>query len=293
MANEIDETTQSTQSNLDSAGPGRACLVVIFGASIGKWFPLDAGPVTIGRSPSCTLIVPENSVSREHARIVFDGQTAFLEDLGSRNGTKLNRDRVQRSALQNGDLIQIGATILKYLSGSSIETQYHEEIYRLATIDPLTGVQNRRSFADMLEREVSRATRHKTQIGLALIDVDNFKQVNDTHGHPIGDDVLRELAWRLRSSIRREDFLARYGGEEFVLILPDTDAAGARSVCEKLRKIVAEEAIVIGKLALKVTISIGFVAIEGGPDATSAKLLAAVDAKLYEAKAGGRNVVFG
>ncbi|MBI5507946.1 MAG: GGDEF domain-containing protein [Deltaproteobacteria bacterium] len=278
---------------MEEAPPGKPCLVIVVGSSTGRWYPIDPGVMTIGRSSSCTIVIAESAVSREHARLMCEGEQTVLEDLKSRNGTTVNRERIERWELRSGDLIQVGRTVLKYLCGSDIETQYHEEIYRLATVDPLTGVHNRRAFNEVLERELSRARRHKTCMALALIDVDNFKRVNDTHGHPVGDDVLRELAWRVRSSLRREDFLARYGGEEFVLVLPDTDAVGARSVSEKVRQLVADVPIVVGKISLAITVSVGFIAVLGGPEHTAAGLLAAVDAKLYEAKAGGRNLVFG
>lgn len=159
--------------------------------------------------------------------------------------------------------------------------QLLDEVERLATSDPLTGLPNRRVFDEALAREVGRARRYGTSLALAILDVDHFKRVNDVHGHPIGDEVLRQLATALRSATRPESLVARYGGEEFVVLLPDADSEDAVTAAERLRVAAAEVE------AVRITVSIG-VALLGGEDDADA-LVRAADTALYEAKEAGRD----
>ena len=128
---------------------------------------------------------------------------------------------VQRSHLRDSDLVKIGSAIFKFLSGSGIETAYHEEIYRMTIVDGLTGAHNKRYFVEFLEREIARCSRYGRPLSLLMFDIDHFKQINDVHGHLTGDFVLKELARRLLARIRKEELLARYGGEEFAVVLPE------------------------------------------------------------------------
>lgn len=157
----------------------------------------------------------------------------------------------------------------------------------LTRIDPLTGIANRRHFDRTLADEAARADRAGTSLALLLIDVDHFKAYNDAHGHQAGDAVLREVADVLGRAVRSTDFVARYGGEEFVILLPDTDADGARDVGEKVRLALAEA-------PMGVTISVGGgvrLARDGSvlTAAPEAALVAVADAALYAAKRAGRN----
>jgi len=165
------------------------------------------------------------------------------------------------------------------------------ELTRLATLDELTGLHNRRFFLKRLREEVERATRYQARLSLLLLDVDHFKRVNDTYGHLVGDAVLASLAGTLRATFRRTDVAARYGGEEFCALLPETDRAGAEQVAERLRQVFAARPVDLqdgGKLS--VTCSVGVA--EFGVDAADAQgLLKVADARLYRAKAGGRNCV--
>ena len=158
------------------------------------------------------------------------------------------------------------------------------ELERLATTDMLTDLDNRRSVQRRLEEAISRSARHGTPLSIVLIDIDHFKQVNDRHGHQVGDEVLREVAARLRTRLRLEDSCGRWGGEEFLLVLQDTDGEAATVVAEDLRARVADRPV--GGAALPVTISLGVAEWQG--DAEDA-LIQRADVALYEAKAGGRN----
>jgi len=163
----------------------------------------------------------------------------------------------------------------------------HQEAQRLAITDGMTGIWNHRYFQLRFEQEMDRSARFRRPFCLLLCDIDDFKFVNDTYGHLLGDSVLIDLARRVKSEIRDIDVLARYGGEEFVLILPETDADGGLRAAEKIRRRVAESPFGRDR-SIPVTISIGVACFpRAGTDQTS--LLRAADVALYQAKARGKN----
>jgi diguanylate cyclase (GGDEF)-like protein/PAS domain S-box-containing protein len=162
----------------------------------------------------------------------------------------------------------------------------NEQLALLATEDAITGLHNHRAFQERLELETKRAKRAGSAISLVMIDVDHFKQFNDTFGHPEGDKVLREVADRLLSVIRATDQAARYGGEEFVLVLPDTDAQGALTIAERAR--LAIEGADWPKRAI--TVSLGVCSMSG-ITADSRALIAYADKAMYRSKRDGRNRV--
>ena len=273
-------------------GAGIPCLVVMYGKELGQRHPLDTREQILGRSDSANFQIDQDSVSRQHAKIVTQDGRARLYDLGSTNGTFVNDLRIDEVELHDGDLVRIGQTIFKYLSGSNIESKYHEEIYRLTTIDGLTGAYNKRYFLETLARELNRAVRYDRVLSLAMFDLDHFKKVNDGFGHLAGDYVLRELATLIVHNTRRDDVFARYGGEEFALILPEVDKPGVVQACEKIRQSVESHAFNFEGRIIPVTVSLGVRTLERGEhDIDVSKFIADADAKLYCAKAAGRNRV--
>ncbi len=266
-----------------------ACLVVIYGLELGRKYNLESANIIIGRSSKCDIQIDQESVSRNHAKIINTGKSIILRDLGSTNGTYVNDQLIDEYVLRDGDLIKIGRTIFKFLSGGNIENAYHEEIYRLTTVDGLTQIFNRRYFLEQLERELSRAKRYRRELSLILFDIDHFKQINDTYGHLAGDYVLKQLATVVKGKIRREDIMARYGGEEFAVILPEIDNANSVAFSEKIRKLVEKTPFKFEDARIAVTVSIGVATGEDADDA--ANLIKRTDEKLYEAKNAGRNCV--
>jgi len=161
-----------------------------------------------------------------------------------------------------------------------------EALEQLAATDPLTGLANRRGCEKGIAREISRAQRERRPLSCILLDIDRFKQVNDTMGHQAGDQVLRELSSMLRRSVRAYDIVARWGGEEFLLVLPGTDRNTARMLAERIRAGVQQ--LPVANFG-SVTISAG--AAEFDSDYDFESTLRAADRRLYEAKAAGRNTV--
>ena len=156
-------------------------------------------------------------------------------------------------------------------------------------IDGLTGIDNRKSFDKKIKEEVARAERYKIPLSLIFADIDFFKKVNDTFGHPAADEVLKKFAAVLKKGVRKIDFPARFGGDEFVVILPETDLAGAVAAAEKLRAAVEKMEIKFKNQEIKITASFGAaekIAGEGEND-----LVARADAQLYSAKKQGRDCV--
>ena len=162
------------------------------------------------------------------------------------------------------------------------------ELNLQAMRDPLTGLYNRRQLEEGLHREILRARRTGTPVGVMAIDVDHFKQVNDTHGHEAGDCALRGVSEELTSCVREEDIAFRTGGEEFVIVLPGVGKAALRSRAEAVRRMVEHAQISTGKGTLKLTISIGLANFPSYGN-TGPAILRAADAALYKAKAAGRN----
>lgn len=173
-------------------------------------------------------------------------------------------------------------------------SQANERLERLALTDPLTGLFNRRYLEQALDLEITRQRRQKRPFSLLMIDVDHFKQYNDAHGHPRGDEVLRRLAKIFHASLRASDIIARIGGEEFVVLLLDVELPTARAAAEKVREAVAEHAFPFGEQQPlgRVTVSVG-VASWPKHGETAEEVLAAADRALYGSKAAGRNRVTG
>ena len=149
----------------------------------------------------------------------------FAEDLSSRNGTFVNERRVvERTPLVDGDYLGVGggSTLFKFSMMDDFEEGVLRTLFDLAQRDPLTGLYNRRYFDDRLRSEFLFAQRHDATLGFLFIDIDHFKRVNDTHGHPMGDAVLKLVARSIQKMMRPEDVLARYGGEEFTVLVRAT-----------------------------------------------------------------------
>ncbi|MBR0782404.1 GGDEF domain-containing protein [Bradyrhizobium iriomotense] len=181
-----------------------------------------------------------------------------------------------------------GATLRKILYQRSIELKAaYQRIEELAELDELTGSYNRRCIMRLLDAEIENSRRTSRPCAIALIDLDWFKRINDAHGHPIGDEVLRTFAITMFANIRPADSFGRYGGEEFLLLLPDTEGDAASRTLERLRRVVADLDWSSFSPGMRVTISAGVVTLRDVDTADT--FLARADSALYSAKAQGRN----
>jgi two-component system, cell cycle response regulator len=178
---------------------------------------------------------------------------------------------------------------LRMLDLESRLVEARESLRFKASHDSLTTIWNRGAIIEMLERELSRARRDGSSVGILLADIDHFKRVNDTRGHLVGDEVLRAITGRLKSEVRSYDSVGRYGGEEFLILLPGCDNPKLTTKAEQLVKVVERSSIGTSTGTVAVTISIGGIASGDCPHAEVNKLLRAADTALYRAKIAGRN----
>ena len=189
--------------------------------------------------------------------------------------------RQQQLAVIIGDAIKLSLSNLKL----------QEKLRELALTDPLTGLGNRRYLEDNLSRELARTLRRETSVCAAMLDLDHFKNYNDTYGHDAGDMLLRKLGELLRKNLRQSDIICRYGGEEFVVVLIDSSLVEVRQRLEKIQKMIKEIEIQKGKERFGgVTVSIGLVEARDS-DWTTSRLLCASDEALYAAKKAGRDCI--
>ena len=293
---EWDDTTSvadpSTIKPPEETNRDRPYLIVLAGSNVGEMFRVEQSEVSVGRSAKAGIRLLDEGVSRLHCKI-RSGDPPVVEDLASRNGTFCNGERVVGiRPLADGDKIQLGrTTILKFTYHDRLDESFQQQMFDSALRDGLTGAYNKRYFLDRLESELRFALRHRTPLSLLILDLDHFKQINDGHGHPVGDRVLKAFADHIHRSIRNEDVFARYGGEEFAIITRAISRTDARKFAERLRGGIERMVIPCEQLRLNITCSIGIATIPEDGAQTSAEFIQCADDALYAAKSAGRNRV--
>ncbi len=301
MAKQREDSDKSPEdTNTKTAHPlfdqtpirNRPYLIVLAGTSMGAMHLLDKEVTIVGRAEKADLRIIDDGISREHSRVLLEGDKIVLEDLGSTNGTYCNGVRVTRQVLGEGDKIMIGtSTILKFTFHDRIDEVFQQQLTESALRDPLTKTYNKKFFLDRIQSEFTYAERHRLPLALLFMDIDRFKNINDSHGHPVGDFVLQELAGLLVKSLRNEDVLARYGGEEFAIICRGLDMAPAKLLAERIRRGIEQHRFETGGKVIPVTVSIG---VARSPDPAlrnASDLVVAADENMYLAKRAGRNRV--
>lgn len=270
----------------------RAVLLRMDGVQAGLIIGMEHFPFTVGRHPTNSLRVDEDSISRFHARIVKNGDEFVVEDLGSRNGVFVASKRVTRARLDHDSWLQFGPRVSFRFSLTDVrEERLLRKLYESSTRDALTGAYNRLHFEERLRAEVAYAVRHRTPCSLLVIDLDHFKRVNDTYGHPAGDAVLKRAAEACTRALRAEDVFARFGGEEFAVVLRGIELSGAARLGERLRQAVAAELVEHDGHQIRATLSAGCASLACCVTPSADELIAIADRRLYAAKAQGRNRV--
>jgi two-component system, cell cycle response regulator len=272
-------------------------LLVSSGHNAGKVLSIQTDEiVTLGRAQECTFAFDDAGLSREHARILQVGGDYVYKDAGSTNGSFINDVRITAAKrLEDGDRIQLGSgTILRFSLVDDAELQALQRVYNAAVRDGLTGVFNRKHLEERLDAEVAYALRQGTPLSIVILDVDHFKRVNDTYGHPGGDHVLKKVASVLAQTLRTEDVLARYGGEEFVIVARGLPGDQAVRMAERARNMLAQTLMSYDGKDFRITISAGVASLECCRDRKDkSTLLGTADGRLYRAKETGRNRVIG
>ncbi len=289
----VTETWVTTPERPVSMTNRNACLVHIYptGPGMGSRYTLADKVLVLGRGSDCEIRINDHSVSRRHARIQPGADGYYAVDLQSTNGTFVNDVPASMYKLKDGDYLRVGNCIYRFLMGGNVEAEYHEEIYRLTIIDALTDIHNKRYFLEFLDRELARSARYDRPLSLVILDIDRFKNINEELGHLGGDFTLRELASRIKGSIRKEELFARYGGEEFAVVLPETAREGAINVADRLVRLIDQTPFQYEDKTYTVTISAGLTTTAGERTISPSDLIRRADEKLFQAKNEGRNRV--
>ncbi len=279
----------------------RPALVFLTGDLIAVPIPLEREKVILGREIGADVRVNDPKVARRHAKITTAADpttgelTYILKDFGSRGGTLLNGERIEEETLQNGDKITIGENILRFDLLDEIDREYQRHIHRLISHDDLTGLLSGRSFFSELRREAERAKIEGQPFCVLMMDIDHFKNVNDTFGHLTGSKTLEEIGDSIINCLRSGDAAARFGGEEFAAFLLDAEIGQALVAAERIRREIEEREFSVVRQGVPdgghhVTISVGIAAF---PDDSSdpIELVEMADSALYRAKREGRNRV--
>lgn len=290
-----DDDTTVAGPNEPQAQPGEKSphLLVLSGNSMGRSFRLSGSSCVIGRSADCDFPLDDEGISRHHAKVVLLPEgVALVKDLGSTNGTFVNERKIEAHPLDDGDRIRLGSeTTLRYGLEDELEVNVRQHLFVAATRDALTGLHNKRSFKEQADRAFAFSRRHRQSLSFIVFDIDHFKNVNDTHGHAIGDEVLQGVARRVAETVRIEDTVARMGGEEFVVILPAVGCDHGILAARRIRAVIAGRPFITSKGPLEVTVSLGVAEFDPDKHHAPDDLVSDADDRLYEAKNAGRNCV--
>jgi diguanylate cyclase (GGDEF)-like protein len=288
------EVTWTTMPRFPSTSVKHAYLLVLAGPQFGEMFPLAEGrELVIGRRDDADVQIRDDGVSRRHATVRVEGEGAVLRDEGSANGTYVDGARVPEARVGDGARIQVGGhTTLKFVWADEVEALYQMRLAEGALQDPLTGLYNRRHLDDRLGSELAASLRHGRAMSLLMIDIDHFKEFNDTYGHATGDRVLQTVARAMKDALRKPDICSRHGGEEFAVLLPNTPGDNAYFVADRVRKTLGGTRYTGLGLPPEVNITISVGVATCPRDATVLdELMELSDKALYRAKADGRDMV--
>lgn len=302
VSKEPPETTSFSDPH-QRTGERRPALVFLRGELLAVPIPLERAEVTLGRALDADIRINDSRASRLHARITTEpdaatGETRFrLNDLDSTNGTILNGKPIQQAFLQAGDKFEVGDQLIRFEMLDEIDREFQQQIHRLLVHDELTGLLTSKSFFSELRREAARAEDESMPFCVLMMDIDHFKQVNDTYGHLVGSETLEEVGALIKKSLRAGDVGARFGGEEFAAFLLDADHAQGLVAAERVRSAIEKHGFPTVRRGSTeeprthhMTISVG-VAVFPEDARDPIQLVEMADSALYRAKRSGRNRV--
>lgn len=245
------------------------------------------------RNQRLDMLMPERFQLQHDAMVdEFGGGSVDTKPMGRRNRQIYGRRKDGNEFLASAQIMRLGdknarfyAAIFRDISQSK---KTEEELLQLAAVDPLTGSYNRREFSILADREALRSHRYHHALSILMIDIDHFKQLNDSHGHTVGDKILQRLSTLCTNTLRNVDIFGRWSGEEFAALLPETDIEGASIIAERLRKIIADNILTYNDQKISFTVSIGIAQYKDG-ETTVEGPLGRADSALYDAKKTGRN----
>jgi two-component system cell cycle response regulator len=288
-------SSETFKGRLRAADEAPPAVIVLVGPPgyIGKQWLLTKTDLTIGRSVESDVYISDNSLSRAHAKFIVVGSDVSILDLGSTNKTQVNGvflPPMTAKRLTNNDQIKAGNIIFKFLEKGSLEAISNQQVFEKAQKDALTGAFSKGALLEKGPEAIKRSEVLTEPLSVITFDIDHFKKINDTYGHPGGDYVLKEMGLLVQSKlVRSNDYFARYGGEEFVLILQATPIKTANDVAERIRQTIENHPFVFNGQNFKVTISIGVG--EKKETDTWENLYNRADKALYLSKQTGRNRV--
>ncbi len=276
----------------------QSIILTIIGGNehdFGKQFPLEKNQTLVGRDDSNDIAINDEKVSKTHCDISIIKNSRGVEqivikDNHSTNGTYVNGEAVDQIAINPGDKIQIGDTVLNLSCNDELEKEYHAKLFNYAVRDSHTGLYNKRFIVNELENISRIAKRSGRAFSIIIFDIDNFKGINDLYGHLAGDEYLKCIAELFGQSLREQDIAGRIGGEEFLIILPETSIEGAFQLAVRIRKNVENFVLHYRHYEIKTTISAGVCQYENTIKDVN-ELLDIADQALYETKRSGKNKV--
>ncbi|MBT4763369.1 MAG: diguanylate cyclase [Bdellovibrionaceae bacterium] len=279
------------ENDMRLASSMSAVLIIVRGYPQGQKINLDNNKYVIGRDPNVDICFDDKIVSSKHAEITKIDNEFYIRDCGSTNGIFINNEKIKgKVKLKKEDMIKVGTNVLKFIPEGELETMYLGSLADAANLDSLTGVFNRHYMEQALNAEFKRAKALKRKLSFMVFDIDTFKVVNDSHGHDMGDFVLKEISNLVSSSLRENEIFGRYGGDEFVVLLYDTSENGAVKVAEQVRSTVDNHSFEYNGKKLKITVSVGVAELDSSYK-EAVDLYRSADEALYQSKGFGRNRV--
>jgi two-component system cell cycle response regulator len=282
--------------NIRAAELAPPSLVLIVGPQklLGRQWLIDRKDLIIGRSAGCDIYIEDKSLSRTHSKISNDQGVVTVTDMESTNKTYVNARRIEpfvSATLTHNDRLKVGNVLFKFIEEGNPEALAHQNLQIQTDRDSLTQIWSKGALLLKAPEIFQKAKIVKEPLSVIVFDIDHFKRINDTYGHPAGDYILKELALVVGLQlIRSDDFFARYGGEEFVIFLMGSDEKKALEISERIRVAIESHKFDYQGTTIPVTVSLG-VSLMRDTDTSWEELFERGDQALYKSKSQGRNRV--